>query len=337
MARGGLTNRPLDKETARNLAPKNPKPKSSGILSALASAIKRGAETRERNEIRRNSPAGGKSTFRTTNTVNKERAQNIKPLTFNASQMRGMLNKGFDPAARDAQGNIVNPYGSSGLRGLQRFPNLSQSQINEIYNKRVQRFNNPMAQNPTALKTKFGSMFRSSEGEPTIQGPLKKQQMEPTSTVDTIARLGASTLFSPFSPLLSMTDDRSTRMVPSGSKEYDPKLDPRNRNRGMFGGILDVLTGGAGQDAIQMIKNIGGKDEGVGSLEPETMLNTVENMNLAELNMDDFSNDSLRRILNRGLQSPGSLFGREQEIFEQMIKNQKLGIPNFAVDGPVTI
>ena len=330
MARGGLTNRPLDEETARNLAPTNPKPKSSGILSALASAIKRGAETRERNEIRRNSPAGGKSTFRTTNTVNKERAQNIKPLTFNASQRRGMLNKGFDPAASDAQGNIVNPYGSSGLRGLQRFPNLSQSQINEIYNKRVQRFNNPMAQNPTALKTKFGSLFRSSEGEPTIQGPLKKQQMEPTSTVDTIARLGASTLFSPFSPLLSMTDDRSTRMVPSGSKEYDPKLDPRNRNRGMFGGILDVLTGGAGQDAIQ----IGGKDEGVGSLEPETMLNTVENMNLAELNVDDFSNESKRRILNRGLQSPGSLFGLEKELFDLMIRNQPQGIKNFNVDGP---
>ena len=334
MARGGVTNRRLDEETARNLAPKNPKPKSSGILSALASAIQRGAETRERNETRRNSPAGGKSTFRTTNTVNKERAQNIQPLTFNASQMRGMLNKGFDPAARDAQGNIVNPYGSSGLRGLQRFPNLSQATINEIYNKRVQRFNNPMAQDPTALKTKFGSLFRSSEGEPTIQGPLKKQQMKPTSTVDTIARLGASTLFSPFSPLLAMTDDRSTRMVPSESTEYDAKLDPRNRSKGVFGGILDALTGGAGQDAIDMIKNIGGKDEGVGSLEPQTLLNTVNNMDIAELNLDDYSNRYLTGILQRGERDIRNLTNQESELFRQIKDGFRDGINPFRIDGP---
>ena len=46
---------------------------------------------------------------------------------------------------------------------------------------------------------------------------------------------------------------------------------------------------------------------------------------------------SLRRILNKGLDNPGSLFGRELELFELMRKNQKLGIPNFAVDGPVII
>ena len=68
------------------------------------------------------------------------------------------------------------------------------------------------------------------------------------------------------------------------------------------------------------------QDFGLGSL-----------MNLSELNIDDFNNDSLRRILNKGLDNPGSLFGRELELFELMRKNQKLGIPNFAVDGPVII
>ena len=68
------------------------------------------------------------------------------------------------------------------------------------------------------------------------------------------------------------------------------------------------------------------QDFGLGSL-----------MNFSELYIDDFNNDSLRRILNKGLDNPGSLFGRELELFELMRKNQKLGIPNFAVDGPVII
>ena len=79
-------------------------------------------------------------------------------------------------------------------------------------------------------------------------------------------------------------------------------------------------------DYYKQIENRPAVTKGVGSL-----------MNLSELNIDDFNNDSLRRILNKGLDNPGSLFGRELELFELMRKNQKLGIPNFAVDGPVII
>ena len=68
-------------------------------------------------------------------------------------------------------------------------------------------------------------------------------------------------------------------------------------------------------DYYKQIENRPAVTKGVGSL-----------MNLTELNIDDFNNDSLRRILNKGLDNPGSLFGRELELFELMRKNQKLGI-----------
>ena len=170
-----------------------------------------------------------------------------------------MQKQGFDPSTTDTSGNIVNPYGSSGLRQYISFPNLEQNQINEIYNKRVQRFLAPetmAARNPQAMRRGFGSLFGSSEGEATISGPLRKQLPEGgMSTPDMIAR-GVASLMTPFGPVLSMTDPRGTIVVPEGSPNYDPSMDPRNKDTSMLGNMLNFFTGGAGTEAGSRIKEL---------------------------------------------------------------------------------
>jgi hypothetical protein len=168
-----------------------------------------------------------------------------------------MQKQGFDPSTTDTSGNIVNPYGSSGLRQYISFPNLEQNQINEIYNKRVQRFLAPetmAARNPQAMRRGFGSLFGSSEGEATISGPLRKQVPDMTTT-DLIAR-GIAGLATPFGPVLSMTDPRGTTVVPEGSPNYDPSMDPRNKDTSMLGNMLNFFTGGAGTQGAAKIAEV---------------------------------------------------------------------------------
>lgn len=158
-----------------------------------------------------------------------------------------MQKQGFEPSTTDASGNIVNPYGSSGLRQYISFPNLEQKQIDDIYNKRVQRFLAPETMssiNPRAMRRGFGSLFGSSEGEATISGPLRKQ-VQPMSAME----MGARGIFSLlpgniFGPIVSMADPAGTRMVPESSPNYDPGLDPRNKPGGMISNMLSFFTGG---------------------------------------------------------------------------------------------
>tara|TARA_E500000318_G_scaffold110048_1_gene124491 strand:+ start:301 stop:1185 length:885 start_codon:yes stop_codon:yes gene_type:complete len=168
-----------------------------------------------------------------------------------------MQKQGFDPSTTDASGDVVNPYGSSGLRQYISFPNLEQNQINEIYNKRVQRFLAPetmAARNPQAMRRGFGSLFGSSEGEATISGPLRKQVPDMTTT-DLIAR-GIAGLATPFGPVLSMTDPRGTTVVPEGSPNYDPSMDPRNKDTSMLGNMLNFFTGGAGTQGAAKLAEV---------------------------------------------------------------------------------
>tara|TARA_A100001015_G_scaffold319159_1_gene441231 strand:+ start:3294 stop:4328 length:1035 start_codon:yes stop_codon:yes gene_type:complete len=57
-------------------------------------------------------------------------------------------------------------------------------------------------------------------------------------------------------------------------------------------------------------------------------------MNIVDLNIDEFNNSDLREILRTGVQNRGSLFGIREQLFDLMMKNQKSGVPNFAIDGP---
>ncbi len=180
----------------------------------------------------------------------------VDPTALSSTQLQDMIDMGFNPARRDTSGNIINPYGSGGLRDYISFPNLEQNQINEIYNKRVSRFLNPLDQDPTSLKRGFGSLFGSSEGEPTISGPLRKQLPEGgMSTPDMIAR-GVASLMTPFGPIIAMTDPRGTTVVPEGSPNYDPSMDPRNKDTSMLGNMLNFFTGGAGTEAGSRIKEL---------------------------------------------------------------------------------
>lgn len=168
-----------------------------------------------------------------------------------------MQKQGFEPSTTDTSGNIVNPYGSSGLRQYISFPNLEQKQIDDIYNKRVQRFLAPETMssiNPRAMRRGFGSLFGSSEGEATISGPLRKQAPDMTTT-DLIAR-GIAGLATPFGPILSMTDPRGTIMVPEGSPTYDPSMDPRNKDTSMLGNMLNFFTGGAGTEGAARVSEM---------------------------------------------------------------------------------
>jgi len=186
----------------------------------------------------------------------------VNPTALSSTQLQDMIEMGFNPARRDTSGNIINPYGSGGLRDYISFPNLEQNQINEIYNKRVSRFLNPLDQDQTSLRRGFGSLFGSSEGEPTISGPLRKQLPEGgMSTPDMIAR-GVASLMTPFGPVLSMTDPRDTTMVPEFSanpdpdKRYNPDLDPRNKDTSMLGNMLNFFTGGAGTEGAARVSEM---------------------------------------------------------------------------------
>jgi hypothetical protein len=57
-------------------------------------------------------------------------------------------------------------------------------------------------------------------------------------------------------------------------------------------------------------------------------------MDIVDLNIDEFNNSDLREILRTGVQNRGSLFGIREQLFDLMMKNQKSGVPNFAIDGP---
>lgn len=170
--RSGLSNRPISKGTTIST---REKPEKSGIMSSLASAIERGKQTRLRNEARRFGKAGKPNLPRT-----------ISDPIVSEFQLANMIDAGYEPARRNLFGNIVNPYGSTGLKQYISFPNLEQNQRNEILNKRVQRFMNPQTDDPS-LRRGFGSLFGSSEGEPTISGPLRKQ-IEPMSPIEMGAR-----------------------------------------------------------------------------------------------------------------------------------------------------
>ena len=245
-----LTNRPFDRDTMTNIG-SNREPKKSGIMSSLASAIERGKQTRLRNEARRFGKAGKpKPTKRVSDPIVSE------------FQLANMIDAGYEPARRDLSGNIVNPYGSTGLKQYISFPNLEQNQRNEILNKRVQRFMNPQTDDPS-LRRGFGSLFGSSEGEPTISGPLRKQ-IEPMSPIE----MGARGIFSLlpgniFGPIISMADPAGTTMVPEFSIDpvtrenlYDPNKDPRNNPKSMVGSMLDFFTGGAGTEALSRISDL---------------------------------------------------------------------------------
>ena len=238
-----LTNRPFDRDTMTNIG-SNREPKKSGIMSSLASAIERGKQTRLRNEARRFGKAGKpKPTKRVSDPIVSE------------FQLANMIDAGYEPARRDLSGNIVNPYGSTGLKQYISFPNLEQNQRNEILNKRVQRFMNPQTDDPS-LRRGFGSLFGSSEGEPTISGPLRKQ-IEPMSPIE----MGARGIFSLlpgniFGPIVSMADPAGTTMVPEFSVDYDPNKDPRNNPQSMVGSMLDFFTGGAGTETLSRISDL---------------------------------------------------------------------------------
>ena len=243
--RSGLSNRPISKGTTIST---REKPEKSGIMSSLASAIERGTQTRLRNEARRFGKAGKPNLPRT-----------VSDPIVSEFQLANMIDAGYEPARRDLSGNIVNPYGSTGLKQYISFPNLEQNQRNEILNKRVQRFMNPQTDDPS-LRRGFGSLFGSSEGEPTISGPLRKQ-IEPMSPIE----MGARGIFSLlpgniFGPIVSMADPGGTKMVPEFSTDpenlYDPNKDPRNNPKSMVGSMLDFFTGGAGTEALSRISDL---------------------------------------------------------------------------------
>ena len=239
--RSGLSNRPISKGTTIST---REKPEKSGIMSSLASAIERGKQTRLRNEARRFGKAGKPNLPRT-----------ISDPIVSEFQLANMIDAGYEPARRNLFGNIVNPYGSTGLKQYISFPNLEQNQRNEILNKRVQRFMSPQTDDPS-LRRGFGSLFGSSEGEPTISGPLRKQ-IEPMSPIE----MGARGIFSLlpgniFGPIVSMADPGGTTMVPEFSADYDPDKDPRNNPQSMVGSMLDFFTGGAGTEALSRISDL---------------------------------------------------------------------------------
>ena len=254
-----LTNRPFDRDTMTNIG-SNKEPKKSGIMSSLASAIERGKQTRLRNEARRFGKAGRDSSFPTTSQARAPKR--VSDPIVSEFQLANMIDAGYEPARRDLSGNIVNPYGSTGLKQYISFPNLEQNQRNEILNKRVQRFMNPQTDDPS-LRRGFGSLFGSSEGEPTISGPLRKQ-IEPMSPIE----MGARGVFSLlpgniFGPIISMADPAGTTMVPEFSIDpvtrqnlYDPNKDPRNNPKSMVGSMLDFFTGGAGTEALSRISDL---------------------------------------------------------------------------------
>jgi len=252
--RSGLSNRPISKGTTIST---REKPEKSGIMSSLASAIERGTQTRLRNEARRFGKAGGDSFFPTTSQARASRT--ISDPIVSEFQLANMIDAGYEPARRNLFGNIVNPYGSTGLKQYISFPNLEQNQRNEILNKRVQRFMNPQTDDPS-LRRGFGSLFGSSEGEPTISGPLRKQ-IEPMSPIE----MGARGIFSLLpgnilGPIVSMADPGGTKMVPEFSTDpenlYDPNKDPRNNPKSMVGSMLDFFTGGAGTEALSRISDL---------------------------------------------------------------------------------
>jgi hypothetical protein len=226
-----------------------------------------------------------------------------------------MQKQGFEPSTTDVSGNIVNPYGSTGLRQYISFPNLEQKQINEIYNKRVQRFLAPetmAAKNPQAMRRGFGSLFGSSEGEATISGPLRKQLPEGgMSTPDMIAR-GVASLMTPFGPILSMTDPRGTNVVPEGSPAYDPSTDPRNKDTSMLGNMLNFFTGGAGTEAGSQIRDL---LPDISSLLPGGSQQPVTTMT-----DEDLSDAMLTRPLEpspRDLMNAGNEFGGITSVVEE--------------------
>ena len=276
-----LTNRPFDRDTMTNIG-SNREPKKSGIMSSLASAIERGKQTRLRNEARRFGKAG-----------KPKPPKRVSDPIVSEFQLAIMIDAGYEPARRDLSGNIVNPYGSTGLKQYISFPNLEQNQRNEILNKRVQRFMNPQTDDPS-LRRGFGSLFGSSEGEPTISGPLRKQ-IEPMSPIE----MGARGIFSLlpgniFGPIVSMADPAGTTMVPEFSADYDPDKDPRNNPQSMVGSMLDFFTGGAGTEALSRISDLlpgrqttptMGMDFGIGFedvpdnvLVPEPTLTDIQNL-----------------------------------------------------------
>lgn len=228
---GGVSNRPIPKGTT--ISPRNRPPRETG-----------GNNSSNRGTV-----------FPSTSEV---RNRVVNPTALSTTQIQDMIDMGFDPAKRDSSGRIVNPYGSAGLRDYITFPNLEQNQINEIYNKRVSRFLNPLDQDQTSLRRGFGSLFGSSEGEPTISGPLRKQVPDMTTT-DMIARLGIGAL-TPFGPIVSMTDPRGTKMVPEFSNNpdniYDPSMDPRNKDTSMLGNMLNFFTGGAGTQGAAKVAEV---------------------------------------------------------------------------------
>ena len=239
-----LTNRPFDRDTMTNIG-SNREPKKSGIMSSLASAIERGKQTRLRNEARRFGKAG-----------KPKPPKRVSDPIVSEFQLANMIDAGYEPARRDLSGNIVNPYGSTGLKQYISFPNLEQNQRNEILNKRVQRFMSPQTVDQSSLKRGFGSLFGSSEGEPTISGPLRKQ-VQPMSPIE----MGARGIFSLlpgniFGPIVSMADPAGTTMVPEFSVDYDPNKDPRNKPQSMVGSMLDFFTGGAGTETLSRISDL---------------------------------------------------------------------------------
>ena len=58
-------------------------------------------------------------------------------------------------------------------------------------------------------------------------------------------------------------------------------------------------------------------------------------MNLSELNMDNYSNRYLQGILEKGGLNIRNLTDEEFEIYNQLKDNQRRGIPNFRIDGPI--
>ena len=356
--RSGLTNRPASQI-----------PKTTSSPSSV---------TKPRREKK---PTGTK--FKTTSQLAAERAANIIPRETNLPPAftRRLIQLGYNPSRLDSEGNIVNPYGSVGLKGRMSFPNLRQDQIDEIANKRLQRFLNP--EQAGSINKRFGGLFGNSEGESTALGPLRKQTpVVGASIPDRFARGIASMLTNPLvGAALSRVDPRGTTVVPQFSPSYDPRKDPRNQpKKGYLSGILNALTGGA--DPMEATKRFrasfnpkenivsGTPSPSRESFFPEKALdrdfitnpitpevtvgqysidgggggggggNELQNsgigqfMKISDLNIDEFNNSDLREILRTGLQNRGSLFGIREQLFDLMMKNQRLRVPNFAIDGP---
>lgn len=155
---------------------------------------------------------------------------------------------------------ITNPYPDGflsrifGAQNVDYSNQMTQQQAADIEFARRNRFFAPQNVSPSSLRRGFGSLFGSSEGESTALGTLRRQVPD-MKTPELVAR-GIAGLATPFGPVLSMVGPRGTEVTSEGSPNYDPSMDPRNKDTSMLGNMLNFFTGGAGTEAGSRIKEL---------------------------------------------------------------------------------